>query len=153
MQFVPLFICVIAVFISCSFQQASAQVTPPLGTPPPVTTPPVTPSPPGTSSGSEGDTTEVASVFQNLEKQGVGKTSANDKLPPPPAGAVSPQVVRQSFTNAVFGFLDEKVPEGATGTVFQLVIQYLEKVGQVNGGGSAGAAATTGQPAKAKASR
>lgn len=86
--------------------------------------------------------------LQDLEKQGAGKTSSNVKLPAAPAGAIDPLVARQSIINAFYGFLDEKVPEGTTGTVFQLLIQYLEKVSQ----GTEGAAAPAGAPATPKAS-
>ncbi|POV99918.1 hypothetical protein PSTT_13465 [Puccinia striiformis] len=138
MKFSSLFACTIAaLMINVPSHQVSAADTP---------------APP--ADGPASDTAEVKSVFTDLEKQGAGKTSASVKLPGGPAGAVDPQVARQSIINAFYGFLDEKVPEGTTGSVFQLLIQYLEKVSQGTGGaaGAAGAAtpaAPDGAPAKA----
>ncbi|KAH9444259.1 hypothetical protein Pst134EA_032431 [Puccinia striiformis f. sp. tritici] len=86
-------------------------------------------------------------------KQGAGKTSASVKLPGGPAGAVDPQVARQA-SSMLSRFPRRKSPWGTTGSVFQLLIQYLEKVSQGTGG-AAGAAGSLlqlhpdGAPAKA----
>ncbi|KAA1083202.1 hypothetical protein PGTUg99_003706 [Puccinia graminis f. sp. tritici] len=53
--------------------------------------------------------------------------------------------MQTNLVSAIDGFLREPVPQGASGNVFQLVIQYLEKTGGGAGGAAGGSAGKSGK--------
>jgi hypothetical protein len=69
-------------------------------------------------------------------KSGAGKATGK--------GAGGSNAIQTNLVSAIDGFLREPVPQGASGTVFQLVIQYLEKAGGGAGGAAGGRSGRSG---------
>ncbi|OAV94899.1 hypothetical protein PTTG_26864 [Puccinia triticina 1-1 BBBD Race 1] len=105
-----------------------------------------------TSHASGAVTGDASDPMSEVWDYDASKSYAKRQIGSAPGGkAPDTSGLQSNIINAINGFLNEPVPESATGTVFQLVVQYLEKASQGAGGGTAGTAAkgkVGGKPGK-----
>ncbi|EFP87968.1 hypothetical protein PGT21_018801 [Puccinia graminis f. sp. tritici] len=116
MQFLTGYICIIATLMNISLQVVAQA-----------------PAGPGAV---DAETSDVMAALGG-GKPGAGKSTGK--------GAGGSNAMQTNLVSAIDGFLREPVPQGASGNVFQLVIQYLEKAGGGAGGAAGGSAGKSGR--------
>ncbi|PLW13374.1 hypothetical protein PCANC_06231 [Puccinia coronata f. sp. avenae] len=97
-----------------------------------------------------GDAADVQAVFGDLEKQGAGKLTGKGNLGASPTGKVSSSGMRTDIVGVANAFLKEPIPPTATGTVFQFLVQFLEKSSQGTGGATGSRASPSAKSGSSK---